>query len=84
MLLWPAYLGAGKGSGYNSIILDAPGAESHLLTKALADKIGNYVDQYMEAMEKVKLKKVWKLYKEDLPSCSIVMRTLVGVVYLLA
>ncbi|PWA40939.1 methionine--tRNA ligase [Artemisia annua] len=97
-------LGAGKGSGYNSIIPDAPGAESHPLTKALAEKIGNYVDQYVEAMEKVKLKQglkiamsisgegnaylqesqFWKLYKEDLPSCSIVMRTSVGVVYLLA
>ncbi|GJU40439.1 hypothetical protein Tco_1193396 [Tanacetum coccineum] len=38
-----AYLGAGKGSGYNFIIPDAPSAESHLLTKALADSIGNYV-----------------------------------------
>ena len=45
-------VGAGKGSGYNSIIPDAPGAESHPLTKALAEKIGNYVDQYVEAMEK--------------------------------
>ncbi|GJR30774.1 probable methionine--tRNA ligase [Tanacetum coccineum] len=45
-----AYLGAGKGSGYNFIIPDAPGAESHLLTKALAGSIGNYVDQYVEAM----------------------------------
>ena len=26
----------------------------------------------------------WKLYKEDLSSCSVVMRTSVGVVYLLA
>ncbi|KVI08255.1 Aminoacyl-tRNA synthetase, class 1a, anticodon-binding [Cynara cardunculus var. scolymus] len=92
--------GSAKGSGYNSIIPDAPGAESHLLTKALGEKIGNYVDQYVEAMEKVKLKQglkiamsisgegnaylqesqFWKLYKEDLPSCSIVMRTSVGVV----
>lgn len=45
--------GTGKGSGYNSIIPDAPGAESHPLTKALGEKIGNYVDQYVEAMEKV-------------------------------
>ncbi|GJU84840.1 probable methionine--tRNA ligase [Tanacetum coccineum] len=56
-----AYLGAGKGSGYNSIIPDAPGAKSHLLTKVLADKIGNYVDQYVEAMEKVKLKQGLKI-----------------------
>ncbi|KAJ0702939.1 putative methionine--tRNA ligase [Helianthus annuus] len=96
--------GSGKGSGYNSIIPDAPGAESHPLTKALAEKVGNYVDQYVDAMEKVKLKQglkiamsisgegnaylqesqFWKLYKEDLPSCSIVMKTSVGLVYLLA
>ncbi|XP_071736349.1 probable methionine--tRNA ligase [Rutidosis leptorrhynchoides] len=96
--------GTGKGAGYSSIIPDAPGAESHALTKALGDKIGNYVDQYVEAMEKVKLKQglkiamsisgegnaylqesqFWKLYKEDLPSCSIVMKTSVGLVYLLA
>ncbi|KAD7478040.1 hypothetical protein R6Q59_026451 [Mikania micrantha] len=95
---------SGKGSGYNSIVPDAPDAESHPLTKALGEKIGNYVDQYVEAMEKVKLKQglkiamnisgegnaylqesqFWKLYKEDLPSCSIVMKTSVGVVSLLA
>ncbi|KAJ9555578.1 hypothetical protein OSB04_010192 [Centaurea solstitialis] len=91
---------SGKGSGYNSIIPDAPGASTF----------------YVEAMEKVmlttedtstlpvKLKQglkiamsissegnaylqesqFWKLYKEDLASCSIVMKTSVGVVYLLA
>ncbi|GKC57256.1 probable methionine--tRNA ligase [Tanacetum coccineum] len=48
-------LGAGKGSGYNSIILDALGAESHLLTKALADKIGNYVDQYVKLKQGLKI-----------------------------
>ncbi|XP_071706098.1 probable methionine--tRNA ligase [Rutidosis leptorrhynchoides] len=92
-----------KDPGYNSIVPDAPGAESHALTKVFGDKVGNFVDQYVEAMEKVKLKQglkiamsisgegnaylqesqFWKLYKEDLPSCSIVMRTSVGVVYLL-
>ncbi|KAI3706215.1 hypothetical protein L6452_23809 [Arctium lappa] len=96
--------GSGKGSGYNSIIPDAPDAETHLLSKTLGDKIGTYVEQYVEAMEKVKLKQglkiamsisgegnaylqesqFWKLYKEDLASCSIVMKTSVGVVYLLA
>nr|XP_043639803.1 probable methionine--tRNA ligase [Erigeron canadensis] len=77
----------GKGLGYNSLIPDAPDAESHALTKGLADKIGNYADQYVEAMEKVMLMtacQFWKLYKEDLLSCSMVMRTSVGVVYLLA
>lgn len=44
--------GSGKGSGYNSTVPDAPGAESHPLTKALGEKISNYVDQYVDAMEK--------------------------------
>ncbi|KAL0924675.1 hypothetical protein M5K25_005525 [Dendrobium thyrsiflorum] len=45
-----------SGSGYNSIIPDAPDAESHHLTKALAEKVLKLVEQYLEAMEKVKLK----------------------------
>lgn len=40
-------------SGYGFVIPDAPGAESHLLTKKLGDKVGDYVEQYVEAMEKV-------------------------------
>ncbi|KAG5607589.1 hypothetical protein H5410_029081 [Solanum commersonii] len=91
-------------SGYGSIIPDAEGAESHSLTKALGEKVRSCVQQYVEAMEKVKLKQglkvamsissegngylqasqFWKLYKEDRPSCSIVMRTACGLVYLLA
>ncbi|KAI9194345.1 hypothetical protein LWI28_005212 [Acer negundo] len=92
------------GQGYGSIIPDAIGAESHPLTKTLAEKVGTCVEQYVEAMEKVKLKQglktamsissegnaylqesqFWKLYKEDQPSCSIVMRTAVGLVHILA
>ncbi|KAK4854318.1 hypothetical protein QYF36_022125 [Acer negundo] len=92
------------GKGYGSIIPDAIGAESHALTKTLAEKVGTCVEQYVEAMEKVKLKQglktamsissegnaylqesqFWKLYKEDQPSCSIVMRTAVGLVHILA
>ncbi|XP_057958374.1 methionine--tRNA ligase, cytoplasmic [Malania oleifera] len=92
------------GQGYGSIIPDASGAESHLLTKTLAEKVGKYVEQYLEVMEKVKLKQglktamnissegnaylqesqFWKLYKEDQPMCSVVMRTSAGLVYLLA
>ncbi|KAK9088058.1 hypothetical protein Syun_030452 [Stephania yunnanensis] len=92
------------GQGYASLIPDAPGAESHALTSALADKVSKHVEQYIEALEKVKLKQglkiamsissegnaylqesqFWKLYKEDPASCAIVMKTSVGLVYLLA
>ncbi|RVW28224.1 putative methionine--tRNA ligase [Vitis vinifera] len=92
------------GLGYGSVIPDAPGAELHQLTKTLAEKVGRFVEQYVEAMEKVKLKQglktamsissegnaylqesqFWKLYKEDQPSCSIVVKTSVGLVHLLA
>ncbi|KGN61431.1 probable methionine--tRNA ligase [Cucumis sativus] len=44
------------GQGYGSIIPDVPDVVSHELTLSLADKVGKYVDQYMESMEKVKLK----------------------------
>ncbi|KAG6574842.1 Methionine--tRNA ligase, cytoplasmic, partial [Cucurbita argyrosperma subsp. sororia] len=44
------------GQGYGSIIPDAPNADSHGLTLGLAEKVGKYVDQYVESMEKVKLK----------------------------
>ncbi|KAI5345029.1 hypothetical protein L3X38_012906 [Prunus dulcis] len=66
--------------GYGSIIPDAPSAESDLLTEKLAEKVGKYVEQYIEAMEKQGLKtamnissegnaylqesQFWKLYKE--------------------
>ncbi|KAJ0110948.1 hypothetical protein Patl1_01570 [Pistacia atlantica] len=92
------------GRGYGSVVPDAPEADLHPLTKVLAEKLGNYVDQYIEAMEKVKLKQglrigmsissegnaylqesqFWKLYNEDKASCSVVMRTSAGLVYLLA
>ncbi|GLT61022.1 hypothetical protein SLA2020_337580 [Shorea laevis] len=99
-----SFIAKPTGQGYGSIIPDAPGAESHLLTKTLAEQVGKYVEQYVEAMEKVKLKQglklamgissegnaylqesqFWKLYKEDQPSCSIVMKTAVGLVHILA
>ncbi|KAF5739139.1 methionyl-tRNA synthetase family protein [Tripterygium wilfordii] len=99
-----SFIAKPEGLGYGSVVPDAPGAESHPLTRTLAGKVGEYVDQYVEAMEKVKLKQglktamaissegnsylqenqFWKLYREDLPSCSIVMKTSVGIVYLLA
>jgi methionyl-tRNA synthetase len=91
------------GAGYDSIIPDAPGAELHPLTSELAEKTSIRVEQYLDAMEKVKLKQglksamgissdgnaylqeseFWKLYKEDPVSCAIVIKTSVGLVYLL-
>ncbi|XAR58737.1 Methionine--tRNA ligase [Bertholletia excelsa] len=90
--------------GYGSIIPDTPDSESHPLTNSFAEKVSNYVQQYIEAMEKIKLKqglkiamtissegnaylqdsRFWKLYKEDKASCSLVIRTSVGLVCLLA
>lgn len=40
-------------SGYGSVVPDAQDAESHPSTKALGEKVGDYVEQYIEAMEKV-------------------------------
>lgn len=99
-----SFIAKDPASGYGSVIPDAPGADSHSLTKALGEKVGNYAEQYVEAMEKVKLKQglkiamsisgegnaylqesqFWKLYKEDRPSCDVVMKTSTGLVYLLA
>ncbi|KAL0403619.1 UNVERIFIED_CONTAM: putative methionine--tRNA ligase [Sesamum radiatum] len=99
-----SFIAKDPASGYGSIIPDAQGADSHPLTKALGEKVGNYVEQYIESMEKVKLKQglklamtvsgegnaylqesqFWKLYKEDRPSCNVVMKTSAGLVYLLA
>ncbi|MCL7028038.1 hypothetical protein MKW94_020362 [Papaver nudicaule] len=39
--------------GYGSVIPDTANAESHPLTKALAEKVAKHVEQYVEAMEKV-------------------------------
>ncbi|PWA73596.1 methionine--tRNA ligase [Artemisia annua] len=52
------------------------------LTKALAEKLGNYVDQYAEVVEKES--HLSKLYKEDLLFRFTYMRTSMGVDYLLA
>lgn len=45
-----------EGSGYSSIVPDAPDAELHDLTKDVGEKVGKLVYQYLDAMEKVKLK----------------------------
>jgi methionyl-tRNA synthetase len=41
------------GAGYGSFVPDAPHAGSHPLTKTLVEKTSKWVDQYLEAMEKV-------------------------------
>ncbi|CAN6475926.1 unnamed protein product [Victoria cruziana] len=99
-----SFIAKPSGEGYGSIVPNAPAANSHILTKKFGDTVGNLVEQYVEAMEKVKLKQglkiamtisgegnvylqesqFWKLYKEDSTSCSIIMKTSVGVVHLLA
>ncbi|KAK6940510.1 Methionyl/Leucyl tRNA synthetase [Dillenia turbinata] len=48
-----SFIAKPSGKAYGSIIPDAPGAQSHILTKTLAAKVGDYVDQYVDAMEKV-------------------------------
>ncbi|KNA12223.1 hypothetical protein SOVF_127940 [Spinacia oleracea] len=51
-----SFIAKPSDQGYGSVIPDAPQAEAHSLTKALAEKVGKHVEQYVEAMEKVKLK----------------------------
>ncbi|THU71021.1 hypothetical protein C4D60_Mb08t31140 [Musa balbisiana] len=48
-------------AGYGSIIPDASNPQSQQLTKYLGEKVGKLVDQYMDAMEKVKLKQGLKI-----------------------
>ncbi|XP_058757491.1 methionine--tRNA ligase, cytoplasmic-like [Vicia villosa] len=102
-----SFIAKPEGQGYNSIIPTVPddvSGDSHDLTKKLADKVSAYLDQYIEAMEKVKLKQglkiamsisgegnaylqetaFWRLYKENQPLCSLVMKTAAGIAYLLA
>ncbi|XP_010495831.1 PREDICTED: methionine--tRNA ligase, cytoplasmic [Camelina sativa] len=99
-----SFIAKPESSGYGSVIPDAPGAESHPLTISLAEKVEKLVAEYVEAMEKVKLKQglktamlisnegnfylqanqFWKLYKDDKPSCAIVIRTAAGLVHLIA
>ncbi|MCL7029232.1 hypothetical protein MKW94_014441 [Papaver nudicaule] len=56
-----SFIAKPSGLGYGSVIPDAANAESHPLTKALAEKIAKNVEQYVEAMEKVKLKQGLKI-----------------------
>ncbi|CAI8610771.1 unnamed protein product [Vicia faba] len=59
-----SFIAKPAGQGYNSIIptvADDVSGDSHDLTKKLADKVSAYLDQYIEAMEKVKLKQGLKI-----------------------
>ncbi|KAL4183770.1 hypothetical protein AMTRI_Chr11g156760 [Amborella trichopoda] len=56
-----SFIAKPEGEGYGSVIPDAPNADSHLLTKKLAETVGNLVEQFVEAMEKVKLKQGLKI-----------------------
>jgi methionyl-tRNA synthetase len=51
-----SFIAKPSGQGYGSIIPDAPGAESHQLTLKFSESVSKNVDQFVEAMEKVKLK----------------------------
>ncbi|KAM7496223.1 hypothetical protein LguiA_020637 [Lonicera macranthoides] len=56
-----SFIAKPSGRGYGSIIPNAPGAESHQLTKTLGEEIYKQVEKYVEAMEKVKLKQGLKI-----------------------
>ncbi|XP_060172218.1 methionine--tRNA ligase, cytoplasmic-like [Lycium barbarum] len=51
-----SFIAKDPASGYGSVIPNPEGAESHSESRDLGEKLGNYVEQYIEAMEKVKLK----------------------------
>uniref|UniRef100_A0A0E0M7E6 methionine--tRNA ligase n=1 Tax=Oryza punctata TaxID=4537 RepID=A0A0E0M7E6_ORYPU len=99
-----SFIAKPEETGYGSVVPDSPDVDSHTLTQSLAETIGKLIDQYIDAMDKVKIKhglkivmaissegnaylqesQFWKLYKQDLGSCATVMKTSVGLVYLLA
>ncbi|GAB2210012.1 hypothetical protein Droror1_Dr00015262 [Drosera rotundifolia] len=56
-----SFIAKPSDQGYCSVMPEAPGAESHALTRTLALKVGKYVEQYVELMEKVKLKQGLKV-----------------------
>ncbi|KAK2358396.1 putative methionine--tRNA ligase [Trifolium repens] len=59
-----SFIAKPAGQGYDSIIPNVPddvSGDSHDPTKKLADKVSAYLDQYIEAMEKVKLKQGLKI-----------------------
>ncbi|CAL9768713.1 unnamed protein product [Musa acuminata subsp. burmannicoides] len=56
-----SFIAKPEGAGYGSIIPDASNPQSQQLTKNLGEKVGKLVDQYLDAMEKVKLKQGLKI-----------------------
>ncbi|CAL9110125.1 probable methionine--tRNA ligase [Musa acuminata AAA Group] len=56
-----SFIAKPEGAGYGSIIPDASNPQSQQLTKYLGEKVGKLVDQYLDAMEKVKLKQGLKI-----------------------
>jgi methionyl-tRNA synthetase len=41
------------GTGYGSLVPEAPNADKHSLSQSLAETIGKLVEQYIDAMDKV-------------------------------
>ncbi|WJX79212.1 methionine--tRNA ligase [Trifolium repens] len=99
-----SFIAKPEGKGYNSTIPTVPddvSGDTHGPTKKLADTVAAYLEQYIEAMEKVNLKQglkfamsishegnaylqqtaFWRLYKENLSLCSLVMKTAAGIVF---
>ncbi|KAF8720460.1 hypothetical protein HU200_023704 [Digitaria exilis] len=56
-----SFIAKPEGVGYGSIIPPATNAESHPLTQAISETVGKLVDQYIDAMDKVKLKQGLKI-----------------------
>uniref|UniRef100_A0A0D9XJE6 methionine--tRNA ligase n=1 Tax=Leersia perrieri TaxID=77586 RepID=A0A0D9XJE6_9ORYZ len=99
-----SFIAKPEGTGYGSVVPDSPNVDSHTLTRSLAETVGKLIEQYINAMDKVKIKQglkiamaissegnaylqesqFWKLYKQDPSSCATVIKTSIGLVYLLA
>ncbi|VAI78594.1 unnamed protein product [Triticum turgidum subsp. durum] len=56
-----SFIAKPEGAGYGSIIPEAPNADIHPLSQSLAETIGNLIQQYIDAMDKVKLKQGLKI-----------------------
>uniref|UniRef100_M8BN61 methionine--tRNA ligase n=1 Tax=Aegilops tauschii TaxID=37682 RepID=M8BN61_AEGTA len=56
-----SFIAKPEGAGYGSIIPEAPNADIHPLSQSLAETVGNLIQQYIDAMDKVKLKQGLKI-----------------------